>query len=376
MRGRGRFRRCRLRVTSEARAPLSSERERVGCCPVCQDGDPLELFESHDWLYGRPGRFPLVRCNRCGLSYLRERPSPAALAGFYPDESYYAYRKPAAYSLFARRGLLASLWYALKRSVLAQRFDYRHLAPRRMPAAPAWIPLPSWLRERLTYELSVLLHPFIPGGSLLEVGCGAGMYLDLMRALGWPRVVGVDFSARAVSQARDVLGLEVYCGELHDQRFPPDSFDAVSLSHTLEHVADPVGLLSEIRRVLKPGGRLAVIVPNGESLASRVFREHCLLIDTPRHLVIFTKRSLALAFGRAGLDLERLTTSASGAYQVALFSDSRRAGDPPAVYTNSEHRFALPRRLKAAALGAWEHALCAVGRPAGEELWAVARKAP
>jgi SAM-dependent methyltransferase len=342
---------------------------------VCQAGGPLERFETHDWLYAQPGTFPLVRCTGCGLSYLRERPSPAALAGFYPDGAYYAYKTPAAHSLFARRGVLASFWYAAKGSVLAERYNYRHLAPRRMPSALAWVPLPARLHDRLTHELDVLLHPFVPGGSLLEVGCGAGKYLDLMRALGWPRVAGVDFSARAVAQARDVLGLEVYCGELPEQRFPADTFDAVSLSHTLEHVADPVGLLSEIRRVLKPGGRLAVVVPNAESLGARVFREYCVLLDPPRHLVNFTKRSLALAFAHAGLDLERLTTSPRGAYQVALFSDSRKAGDPPAVYTNDKHRFALDRRLKAAALAAWEHALCAVGRPAGEELMAVGRKA-
>jgi 2-polyprenyl-3-methyl-5-hydroxy-6-metoxy-1,4-benzoquinol methylase len=88
-----------------------------------------------------------------------------------------------------------------------------------------------------------LLHPYVEGGSLLEVGCGSGRYLDLMRALGWKRVVGVDFSAKAVEQAKDTLGLEVYCGELRDVVLEPESFDAVSLSHTLEHVPDPIDFL-------------------------------------------------------------------------------------------------------------------------------------
>jgi ubiquinone/menaquinone biosynthesis C-methylase UbiE len=342
---------------------------------VCGGEDSVELFSSHDWIYGRPGSFPLVRCTACGLVYLRERPTRSALPFYYPDESYYAYRAPAAHSLFQRRGALAATWYAVKRSLLAHACGYRHLGGHRLLAALTRLPLLGGVRDRATFQLDVLLHPFVAEGALLEVGCGAGMYLDLMRALGWKKVVGVDFSPTAVAQARGPLGLEAHCGELTDVGLAENSFDAVSMSHTLEHVADPVGLLSEARRVMKVGGRLAVIVPNVESLSSRIFKEHCLMVETPRHLTHFTKSSLALALNRAGFMIERLTTSPRGAYQVALFSHSRQAGDDRLVYTDSNRRFPLARRLRAAGLAALEHGLCSLGRPAGEELTAVARKA-
>jgi SAM-dependent methyltransferase len=354
---------------------IPADREQVSRCPVCLEKAGVELFEGHDWLYGRPGTFPLVRCGGCGLCYLRERPSESALGAFYPDDSYYAYKPRPAHALFRRGGAFATLWYAVKRAVLAERYRYRHLAQRGAPRVLGRVPLPAGAHRRITHQLEVLMHPFVPDGSLLEVGCGSGAYLDLMRALGWSRVVGVDFSSRAVSEARAELGLEAYCGDLRGQGFPSESFHAASLCHTLEHVADPVDLLREIRRVLKPGGRVAIIVPNAESLAARVFGEYCLHFDPPRHLVNFTKRSLSLAFDRAGLQIDRLQTSTRGAYQVALFSHSRRAGDPPTVYKNDQYRFAWSRRFKAAALSACERTLCAFGRPAGEEVMAVALRA-
>lgn len=350
--------------------------ERVAACPVCASKERSFLFTSDDWLYGVPGEFPLVRCRACGLVYLQERPHAASLALYYPDDTYYAYSPPASHSLFARRQPAARLWYFIKRSVLAHEYGYRHLGGHKLAALMARLPLTSWLRQRLTFHLDILLHPYLENGHLLEVGCGVGRYLDLMRALGWHRTVGVDISHKAIAQAREVLGLEAYCGQLREVEFPANSFDAVSLSHTLEHVPDPVTFLRDIFQVMKPGGRLAIIVPNVESLSSRRFRDYWLALETPRHLINFTRRSLSIALQDAGFTIERMTTLSRGGYQVALYSHSRKAGDAHSVYSDSEHRFALSRRARAFMLSLIERLQCAVGLPAGEELAAVAVKRP
>ncbi len=345
--------------------------ELVKSCPVCESEKHRDLFIACDRLCELPGEFKVARCDECGIVYLKERPDARSINFYYPADSYYAYKPPAAYSLFLRGDSLAAIWYAIKKSILSADYNYKHFGGKKIISLLARLPL---VRNHATFELDALLHPYVESGSLLEVGCASGMYLDLMRALGWKRVVGIDISRRAIEQARDELKLEAYCGELKDACLDEESFDAVSLSHTLEHVSDPVGFLRETHRVMKPEARLAIIVPNVESLCARVFGQDWFHLDAPRHMVNFTRRSLRVALERAGFRVESLRTNPRMSYQTAQFSYGRRAGDDHSIYTDGAHRFAFSRRARALLLSFRERIACAVGLPAGEEIIAVARK--
>ena len=176
------------------------------------------MFDSHDWIYGVPGRFSLFECSRCRCVYPDPRPSPESLGQYYPKGEYYAYHPPSRYRLFARGGVAAGAWYALARGVLRKEYGYSCLGGSRALAATVGR-LPA-IHERATFSLGPLLHPFTASGTVLDVGCGSGTYLDLMRALGWERVVGVDLSTSAIATAREALGVEAYAGELPRRRFP------------------------------------------------------------------------------------------------------------------------------------------------------------
>jgi SAM-dependent methyltransferase len=343
--------------------------EAVGRCPACGSSLRRERFRSRDWIHLVPGVFPLMQCDRCGAIYPDPRPTAEALPAYYPESEYYAYSTPSRHRLFARRSAPARAWYTVVRGVLDTYYGYplggsqsaAHVAHRLAP-----------VRTRATFRLGVLLHPWQPGGALLDVGCGSGRYLDLMRALGWPRTAGVDISRTAVTAAKE-LGLEVYAGELHEAGLEAASFDAISISHTLEHVADPVALLREVRRVAKPGGRIAIVVPNVESMSSRVFGERWVGWEAPRHLINFSRKALAEVLAAAGLRVETLTSSAAGVHRTALFSLSRHRGDPHSTYTDDRHRFGPARHIQAAAVSGAELATCSLGRFTGELLTAVAR---
>ena len=350
----------------------SGELVTADCCPVCGAPERTYLFDSHDWLYGLPGHFPLFECALCRCVYPNPRPSPEALGRYYPEDAYYSYHAPSRYRLFARGGLAHRAWYTVGRGVLRREAGYEHLGGSRFLAATLGrLPV---IHERATFSLGPLLHPFIKSGALLDVGCGSGTYLDLMRALGWERVVGVDLGSAAIATAREALGIEAYAGELRDVGFPEATFDAITLSHTLEHVADPVALLAEVRRVTKPGGRIVIAVPNARSLLSRMLRRYWLGFDTPRHLVNFSRLGLHTVLVKAGLRVESLEAPGRGARGVALFSTSRALGDPQDVSANDLYRFPFRRRALAALLSTVEHAICAAGLPAGEVLYAVARR--
>jgi SAM-dependent methyltransferase len=350
-------------------ASANVELEPVGSCPACACDERTHLFESHDWIHDLPGDFSVMRCRRCMSAYPDPWPTAEALGAYYPDD-YYAYVAPNRLKLFDRGGLPAGVWYSAVRGFLSTRYGYTHLGGSR--ALGGMVARVSPLRERAMFDFGVLLHPWTHHGAVLDVGCGSGQYLDLMRALGW-RTVGVDISEGAVSAARDGLGLDARAGDLAGIGFPSNTFDAVSMSHTLEHVADPVRMLCEVKRVTKPGGRIAILVPNMRSMLSRMLRDYWLGLEIPRHLILFSPEGLRITLQRAGLHIEDVRTYATGARGVAAFSLSRRRGEPRAVYTDDEHRFGPMHRGQAAMLAALEHGLCAFGLPLGEQLTAVAR---
>ncbi|WP_017568971.1 class I SAM-dependent methyltransferase [Nocardiopsis halotolerans] len=108
------------------------------------------------------------------------------------------------------------------------------------------------------------LDEMVPGRSLLDVGCGPGsITADLARRVAPGPVTAVDASAEAVDLARataeeaGVEGIEFLVGDVHKLDLPDDSFDVVHAHQVLQHVADPVGALAEMRRVARPGGVVA-----------------------------------------------------------------------------------------------------------------------
>src|SRR5688572_2104297 len=105
-------------------------------------------------------------------------------------------------------------------------------------------------------------------GRLLEVGCGQGLFLERARALGW-QAQGVEILAPVAERARE-RGLEVFLGTLAEARLPEAGFDVVVMREVIEHVVEPVPLLRECARVLRPGGVAALQTGNAASWAARV----------------------------------------------------------------------------------------------------------
>jgi 2-polyprenyl-3-methyl-5-hydroxy-6-metoxy-1,4-benzoquinol methylase len=154
----------------------------------------------------------------------------------------------------------------------------------------------SKLIERLIFLFRLgrrrRVEHFIRKGRILDIGCGRGLFLALMRTGGWD-VAGTEFNAETASYAAKAYGLEVKGGVPSEWGFPDTSFDVITIHHALEHVPDPEEMIGACTRLLKNEGLLVIAVPNLSSLQAAAGKGAWFHLDVPYHLYHFSEEGLA-----------------------------------------------------------------------------------
>lgn len=199
---------------------------------------------------------------------------------------------------------------------------YKDYGPHKLPGpAVAYKPTPlgrvytlllrtaGVLRRRRRMRLYHL--PKGQGRRVLEIGCGNGSRLVALRDHGW-NAEGQDVSPVAVEAARQHAGVTVHHGPIENLALSAGGYDVVAMNHVLEHVEDPVSLLRNIHLLLRPGGLLVSIHPNGSSLQHRFFGHGWVGLDAPRHLHAFTLSSTRKALRKSGFERISLRSSSVG----------------------------------------------------------------
>ena len=156
---------------------------------------------------------------------------------------------------------------------------------------------------------------------ILDLPCGRGFYLNMLRYVSDCALVGADLDWEAVAIARRVLRrqakIQIHQASITAMPYPRACFDAVILSEVLEHIGDDVRGLQEAYRVLKPGGVLAVTVPNANypflwdpinKVLERVFNRHIergpLAGIWANHVRLYSASQLRRVVEEAGFQIE------------------------------------------------------------------------
>ena len=167
----------------------------------------------------------------------------------------------------------------------------------------------------------------VKAGRLLEIGCGDGRRLLRLQKKGW-LVEGQEVDKKAISNALSGSDLRIHEGELRELALGECTFDAVVLNHVIEHLLDPIEVLRECHRILKPGGRIVMVTPNMESLGHRHFGSSWRGLEPPRHFYIYNQRNLREVALAAGFDDTNSWTTAAKAETFYMGSISIQKGNP------------------------------------------------
>lgn len=225
------------------------------------------LCRGTDRLYGTTDRwFLVVECGQCRLIRLYPRPSAREIGSYYPDNYWY---NPSG----AAADKLAETW---------RRFV---------------------LRDHVRFVRKALQH-VPPGGKVLDVGCGGGLFLRELN-LEQDRSIGLDFSVNAAAVAWSTNGVPAACGTLTQAPFKPGSFSLITMFHVLEHLYDPISYVQAAHGLLAEDGRLVVQVPNANSWQFLLFGEAWNGLDIPRHLIDFKEGDVVKLLEFCGFEVVR-----------------------------------------------------------------------
>ncbi len=157
--------------------------------------------------------------------------------------------------------------------------------------------------------------------TILDCACGRGFYLNMYRYVSGCKLVGVELDDEVIRKAQRNVGhlpdVTLTRGNIYRLPFPDNSFDGVILSEILEHIDDDVAGLREVRRVVKPGGVVAITVPNANypfgwdpinKTLEKVLHRHIgrgpLAGIWANHVRLYAQDELREAVARAGFEIE------------------------------------------------------------------------
>jgi 2-polyprenyl-3-methyl-5-hydroxy-6-metoxy-1,4-benzoquinol methylase len=236
-------------------------------CPVCLNPVTAPALVGTDFLFESTSKtFTLYSCEACRCLFLHPMPDTREIERFYP----------------------ADYWWNARRSGGLKKLEsvYRKLA----------------LHDHIAFITKAAGDR---GVEVLDVGCGSGTLLGLLKQRGF-RVNGLDFSAEAAAIAKAENGVDVAVGSLEEAHFPAESFDVVTLFHVMEHVTNPRLVLAEVSRVLKPNGAAILQVPNIESWQFKIFGARWYGLDIPRHVIDYSRNSMLKLLADSGFVVNRI----------------------------------------------------------------------
>jgi SAM-dependent methyltransferase len=229
--------------------------------------------------------FAIWQCRQCTLRFTQDVPDAASIGAYYRSEDYISHSN-------TNKGIVNQLYHLVRKKTLSDK--YRLLV--------------STVRKKQ--------------GKMLDIGAGTGAFVGYMQQKGW-EVMGLEPDETARQHAWTDHRVQLVDT---DQLFslPPDSFDAITLWHVMEHVHDLHPYVEQLKTLVRRTGRIFIAVPNYTSYDARFYREAWAAYDVPRHLYHFSPEAMETLLDRHGLQLQYSQPMWYDAVYISMLSEKYR----------------------------------------------------
>lgn len=254
-------------------------------CEIC-DSEHLSPLYSGEMMYGGSESFLYLKCESCETTYQPQKLDD--YSKYYPASYYsFQYREPKNWPQKLRR---------LKRRLRNHYYYFREGLIGRVLAYIRPCPINHLSRHvRLRKNMAVL-----------EIGCGSGEMLHELGDLGVGKLIGVDpYIDQNISFDNNVHIFKYRTEEL-PEKLGDQKFDLIIFNHSLEHSPTPLNDLQIAKQLVSGGGEILIRIPVSGSTISNTYKDHWWSLDAPRHIYIFSKKSMSLVAGRLGFVISRI----------------------------------------------------------------------
>lgn len=252
--------------------------ELVESCPVCGNRvfDPFLVCE--DYLVSHK-EFAIQQCRQCSFRLTNPRPDSSSVGSYYKSDQYISHNDKSG-------GLVNSVYRLVRNYTLQSKLK--------------------------------LINTLNKGaGSILDVGCGTGAFLETCKVGGWT-VTGMEPDLDVSALASKKLNAHVHTSL--DTLVGHSQFDIITLWHVLEHIATLNEAIDQLRQLTSDKGTLLIAVPNSNSYDATYFKQYWAAYDAPRHLHHFVPSTIQTLFDKHGFVLVGKKPMMFDAFYITMLS--------------------------------------------------------
>ncbi|HTS04326.1 MAG TPA: class I SAM-dependent methyltransferase [Candidatus Eisenbacteria bacterium] len=249
-------------------------------CRICRNSFANQAYRAREMMFGYRDAFDYFECSQCGCVQILE--VPADLSKYYPSD-YYSFARFEARTVGFKERIAKRLAgpYATCGGGMLGRMIFRYYPePQLRPLAPVGL---SWKSR------------------ILDVGCGGGEFLQLLKDAGFKNVLGIDAYIEGNRQYAN--GLRILKRSLQEMS---GEWDLIMFHHSFEHLPDPLETLQHSAAILSKKGCCLIRIPTVSSYAWRHYRACWVQLDAPRHLFLHSVSSMQLLAGDAGFAIKEV----------------------------------------------------------------------